>query len=188
VQRTVNVLLSVLQANPNEGATIMDISRAAAKAITTEIDTAVKAILDKHGLTAGQVKTNYGYQYKYTITASIPVVNDDGFDIGTPEAQMFLICAQSHGFPNPQDTLGKEFTANGKRFIVTGYNSRAPKFPFLGKNLADGSGVKFPTSWAKHFPGYDRTCDMHLPFSQRVLTPDAQRNLNAELNAADRGM
>lgn len=145
----------------------MDVTSQQARIITAEIDAAINEILTRHGLAAGRSKTGYGYQYKYTITASVPNVNDNGFDMGTPEAQMFLICAQSHGFPTPEATLGVPFTKNGKTFIVTGYNDRAPKFPFLGREVG-GSAVKFPTSWASSFPGYDVACDMHLPPSVRA--------------------
>ena len=141
----------------------MDISRQQARLVTEEIDAAVKAILAKHGLTAGQAKTNYGYQYKYTITASVPVVSDNGFDIGTPEAQTFILLGPTSGFANPKASLGVPFTVNGKTFIVTGWNSRAPKFPLVGKNLTDGTAVKMPRSWLKHIPGYDAGIDYSLP-------------------------
>lgn len=41
------------------------------------------------------------------------------------------------------DALGKDFESNGKRYILKGVNTRAPKYPFIAECLDDGKSYKF---------------------------------------------
>jgi hypothetical protein len=112
----------------------MTVNRAAAIAVTKDIEAAVAAVLAKHGLSAGRVSTRYGESYKVSIEATA---------IGAPAPEASDWMRYATGFGLPADALGGTFTSNGRTFRITGLNLRARRMPVLACEVRSGKAYKF---------------------------------------------
>jgi hypothetical protein len=121
----------------------MAISRAEARLVTDEIKAAVTAILDAHDLTVGDIRSNYGDNYGFKVTATKVALGDDGFDYGTKEAQEWMLYGRSLDFEDPKSVLGKVVTMRGIEYTYMGYSGRSPKYPLRFKRTSDGKTYKF---------------------------------------------
>ena len=124
----------------------MAIARADARVVTDEIAVAVKAIFEKHGLTLGDIRSNYGDSYASKVTATTAEVGEDGFDYGTDAAKMWLMYGHPHGFEDPKAVLGKIVVMRGEEWEFMGYAPRSPKYPLRFRKVADGRIYKFTDS------------------------------------------
>lgn len=116
------------------------VSREAARLITEEINTAVQAILARHGLEAGKSSSGYGDYYQFKITANAVQLNERGVNLQSNEAQAWLVNAFQYNFTREQAeaALGKTFTSKGKTMKFLGFESRRPKFPVYAEDTATG--------------------------------------------------
>lgn len=144
----------------------MTISRQQAIKITTEIETAVNAILASHNLTSSGVKTTYGDMYQIKISASEFIQAGTGVNMGSPEAQAFLYNAKRYGITNPEECFAETIHINGKEYALLGYKPRSTKRPFVLRDCADGKTYVFPRDVVRNFPSYNRDED----FVNRSLT------------------
>lgn len=130
----------------------VNITRQQAVAISRDIDEALKTVSAKHGITFSSSRSKYGSEYSYTVKGSIPVLDETGFDRGTPEAQAWLALGdweikQAFNYPEtlpftPDQALGVEFSYGGKHYTFLGMTPRARKYPLLAKGT-DGKTWKF---------------------------------------------
>jgi hypothetical protein len=139
----------------------MLVSKATASAITGEIESAVNAILAKHGMDAGKTMVKYGNLYSIKIEATPLAENENGVNVNSPEAQAWEMFGTSYGFDNPTEALGKTFTTSGKTFKFIGFNTKAPKMPVNAVCLEDGKSYKFPTKALRKIEGFDQAKAIH---------------------------
>lgn len=122
---------------------LVSITRADAQAVSADVKAAVSAVLDKHGMRLGEVRTTYGDAYSFKFSASRVELGADGFDYGTPEAQEWLLYGKARGIEDPKAVLGRKFHANGDEYVFMGYRSRSPKYAVQAKRVADGKSFRF---------------------------------------------
>lgn len=154
----------------------MAITRQQAITITKEIETATNEILTKHNLVPSPPKTTYGDNYQIKITASELVTTGTGINMGSPEAQAFILNASMYGITNPEECFNETIHINGKEYALVGYKSRAPKRPFIMTDCSDGKTYVFPENIVREFPNYNKDNDM----MNNALTP---QNYNSVVHA-----
>ena len=124
-----------------------------ARTVGAEINAAVAEVLARHGLKAGPHRVMYGDTLTYKVEISRPEIDENGFDRGSPHAREWLTLGgyeirQAFGYDTEppftaEQALGCEFTSGGRRFRLTGMNSKARKFPLLGEEIGTGRTYKF---------------------------------------------
>jgi hypothetical protein len=95
-------------------------------ALRADIDAALKAVGEKHGIV---VKTDGGGSFSptnYTVKVGAAVKAENG-EVVTKEAQDFKMLASSYGLP--LEMLNKEFFVAGVSHKVTGIYPRKHKYP-----------------------------------------------------------
>jgi hypothetical protein len=117
------------------------------KVLRADIDAALKAVGEKHGivLTCGNASF---LPTTATLKVECATKAADG-QIVTREAEDFKRYAAMIGM-QPSD-LGKTFRQNGKTFKIEGYNSKARTMPIIAKDVASGRGYKFSIETVKVF-------------------------------------
>ena len=130
------------------------VSRHKALTITAQIEKAVADILKEHGFDAPKTKTTYGDRYVLRLETTPVEEGEGGINLNSPEAQEFNLHAP---FLNVSaDALGKEFKYLGEEYILVGFVSRRPKYPFVARRVSDGKTYKFPEApLAAAFPKAD---------------------------------
>ena len=112
-----------------------------------QIETALNKIAQDNGLNSLSIG-NMSYSpdgkatCKLTATIGNNLVGKNAVNKDT--MAMYL---QMYGLP--EDTIGKEFTSNGRTFKITDVNPNRPKFPISATCIQDGRGYKFPTDQVK---------------------------------------
>ena len=106
--------------------------------IAQEAEIALRAIAAKHGV---EIKYNGGNFTPTSATLKFEFAEraTDG-TVLTEEASNFKRYAEIYGLK--ADDLGREFWLNGKRFTISGLNTRAHKMPVIAK-ASDGKSYKF---------------------------------------------
>lgn len=89
-------------------------------------------------LTGGRYAGDYGH-YKLNIS---PI--GEGGRPQTKEADAFKKLARLYGLD--AEDLYRQFSSSGERFEIVGLNTKAAKYPILGKRLRDGHQFKFPAT------------------------------------------
>lgn len=128
-----------------------NVTREKAKAITADIQKAIAHVLEEHGFEESKVHTTYGdrYEYKLTLVPSAPR-GENGVRTNTPEAQALAQYGRLY-LSHPSDSfmdldsnklLGLKIYSKGVPYVLIGLNTRAPKYPFLALNHADGKTYK----------------------------------------------
>ena len=113
----------------------MSVTKPQAQAVTAEILSAVEVILAKHGLdTSPRVTTNYGDQYKITITTSAVALNDEGINTASAEAIAYERFHLSYGL-NP-GLLGVKFMVRNEEWTFIGVAAKRSKYPIMARNAA----------------------------------------------------
>lgn len=115
------------------------ITRALAKQIGNELEEAMAAVAERHGMelqwkgvtytTAGMVRP------RCELKASGAAMNE------------FAVNAPIYGLK--AEDFGKQFVAQGRTFEVTGISTRSPKRPILCREIATGKNFKFTAEGAK---------------------------------------
>ena len=137
-----------------------NITREQARNITAEIDAAIDAILAKHDLTKDKVRTTYGDEYSFKVTATVHNTDANGINQDSVEMSALRINAKLHGITDIEsDLAGETIHVGGKDLIPAGYKPRATKRPFLMKDVADGKLYNYPASIARYFPSYQAEAD-----------------------------
>lgn len=139
----------------------MNITKQQSEQISTEIDAAVTEILEKHGLQRGKRSSQYGDLFTYKIEASAIIEGENGVNLGSKDAQAWIVNGSMHGFSNPQEALGQEFSWAGKRFIFIGFRPRSKKSPVIARSAADGKEYVMGAAALRLIPGYDADNDYY---------------------------
>lgn len=124
-------------------AKISKFDRPNVKMIHAEINAALSAIAQKHGLLSLSTGTLSFSDEKFTVrvTGLAPIdVSKTKIENVTPSA----IGIGSH----PSSFIGSHFMANGTKFKVTDYKPSRPKYPIVGENSA-GTRYKFTVDSVK---------------------------------------
>jgi hypothetical protein len=117
------------------------ITRPLLKALTADLNQALVAIAEKHGV---QLKVGNGTFRADNATLKIEIAAiDDNGTAKTKEASDFERCANSYGL-KPED-LGTEFTFQGKTLTLVGAKPRSTKYPLLATDTV-GRTWKLPVS------------------------------------------
>ena len=112
-----------------------NIDRLLLQILRPEIDAALAALGEKHGLTIRAAGGSYGGTFGTFKLEIIPAAADG--EIVGKEAEAFKVNADQFCM-KPED-LGREFTAGGEKYRIVGAKPRASKMPILIKRLSDGS-------------------------------------------------
>jgi len=113
--------------------------------IRADVEEALDAIAEKHGVTITTGRATYTAQ-NATMKLEIAAIARDG-TVQTKEAVDFAAYAFRYGL-SPDD-LGKEFRYAGETFEIIGLKTRATKMPILGQSRQTGKIYKFPVNAVK---------------------------------------
>ena len=116
------------------------VDRQTCQMLGAEIEAAIDPILEKHGFKRGKTQRTYGEFFQIKVQAS---------PIGAPSPQANDFARYATLFDLPADALGREITLGGRRFTITGLNTRAPKNPVLIEEVGTGRGYKSPVDSVK---------------------------------------
>ena len=87
---------------------------------------------------AGWRGLDTGFAFEPVFRVSIPVSDGTAFNL---EKDMFAYLAERYGLASSD--FGREFTAGGERFRITGIDPKRPKYPVSAERLPDRRGFKF---------------------------------------------
>jgi hypothetical protein len=117
------------------------------RAIQEECAAALQAIADKYGLLLKRKGGTY-HRTRMPVMMEFLVEERDGDGtILTPEAKLFKSYAMSYGLV--AEDLGKEFTAHGKVYRITGCKPKSQKYPILVQEVMTGRTFKLPATTVK---------------------------------------
>jgi hypothetical protein len=133
----------------------MNITKQQCQEIDAEIDAAVNAILEKHGLQKTKRRSTYGDFYRYTIEAAAVLTNEEGVNLAAPEAIAWIANAPMLGFRKPEEALGSKFSYAGRTFFLIGFRPRARKHPIVARSEADGKTYVLPEQAVRFMDGCD---------------------------------
>ena len=120
--------------------------RVTLRVLREEIDAALKAVADKHGISLTLGKITFAGDGS-TMSGKIEgAVARDG-QVQTKEAVDFLKYAEVYGLK--AEDLGRQFVSKGRWFEITGLRPKAPKRPVLARGVADGQTYVFPVEMIK---------------------------------------
>lgn len=125
------------------------ISRSEAAALSARITEAISGLLAEAGLDAAGAmpRTTYGEVYKFAVTVPMLDLDENGFNLATPEAQAYAFECSYPQWDGARmvtmdaDAIGKTFTMNGQTYTFLGTLTKGRKFRYLAQK-ADGSKVK----------------------------------------------
>ncbi len=133
----------------------MNVTKDQAKAISKEIEEAVRVIFEKYELQPSKIRSKYGDGYQISIQADTINMNESGVNLGSTESQVWISLGKQYGFETPASVLGAEFVQNGKPFKFLGMNPNATRFPLVAKNLKDGKTYKLTVGSLKLLPTFN---------------------------------
>lgn len=119
---------------PNVGDKINTFTKPTLRSLRIEMDAALKAVMDKHGIShkIGNMSFNGG---EFTTSLTVSAGSQDEVIKNT-----FDLYCSDYGL-KPSD-LNREFTSNGKTFTITGIKPNRRKYPISGVG-AQGGKYKF---------------------------------------------
>jgi len=141
----------------------MSISKQQCREISEAIESQVAAILEEHGLAIepNSTRSKYGEGYEIKIVASTVRTNDRGINLDSTDAKAFIRNAWLHNIGDAEADLGIVYQDNdGTEWQMVGYNPRAPKFPFIIKNMQTGRLHKGTEGHAKYLPSWRKDLPM----------------------------
>jgi hypothetical protein len=106
-----------------------------------EMIAACRAVAEAHGLVVehgGVEEMDPRLGFAFTLRVGVPDADGALFK---PGHGLFAVIVESYGLA-PTD-LGREFTAQGETFRITGLNPNRPKYPVDAERLPDRRGFKF---------------------------------------------
>jgi hypothetical protein len=116
------------------------ITRSALKVLKNDIDAALVALGEKHGVVLETGNGRFSPS-NATVKLKISCINKGG-EVLSKEAEDFKQDCWKFGL-QPED-LGKSFRSNVKEWKVVGLLPRSRKYPVLCERLPDGKRFKFP--------------------------------------------
>ena len=120
----------------------MNFNRTNIKALRADIDAALAAVEKQHGVSfkLGNIRfTDNDFRCKLEcFSASDNSGNAVNVDKQNFESKAFLVGVKTTSF-------GKTFTSRGRKFTITGINTRANKYP-IQASTANGKRYKFPVT------------------------------------------
>ncbi|MCA9872117.1 MAG: hypothetical protein KC441_00620 [Anaerolineales bacterium] len=114
------------------------LTRGVCSELMTGMEEELAALFNKHGVT-GEVKSaKMDRNGRYaTFSVQVSVLQANGV-ASTPERSAYLQNARLYGVE--ADWLGREFTINQDRVVLTGLNPKAKKYPFVLPIVDDPRG------------------------------------------------
>jgi hypothetical protein len=119
----------------------MEINRQTVQLLRPEIEAALQPLAKEHNLNVKVANATYDPNGTVTYKLEVAVIRADGTAV-TKEAAEFLRSVQFLK-PFQATDLNREFTFKGETYRLTGYRSRAGKFPLVGTRVRDGQQMKF---------------------------------------------
>jgi hypothetical protein len=122
----------------------MEFNRTTCGVVERDILAALKTVEEKHGIT---IRREGGGRYApdgsdFTFKLKCQVVGASGENVA--EKAAFERAASLFGFK--PEHYNKEFTSNGERYRITGFNFRAKRMPIQAVRVRDGAAFKFADS------------------------------------------
>ena len=125
-----------------------------AKKINEASQKALETVATEFGLTLSPKSGSYDPSTG-TYTFKIEFA-EDGADKREFERSVRLLTGArqdgTYGQLLAPEALGAKFCHQGRDFVLTGINLRAPKFPLQAKCLSDGKSYKFPQNIVRLLP------------------------------------
>jgi len=121
------------------------ITKAKLQAMRAELETAMKKIGAKHGITLTTGNATYSddaFKMKISGTANAT----DGSFVSQAEVDFKKFRGR---FGLPENALRKSVKVGNEHFVITGLKPRSFKYPVLGKSAADGKSYKLPIAAVK---------------------------------------
>lgn len=124
----------------------MSLSRAQVKAVRADVDAALQAVMNKHGLVGGWGRITYTdsemrgkltFQVRPTAPTPAAAPAPSGDNTGVYTAAQLAGVARGNQLPN--DLQGRQFTVGGSTFTLTGVKSSRPRYPFQGRGVRGGA-------------------------------------------------
>lgn len=123
------------------------IDRLVAETVRAELQHAANEIYERNGLDAPTVRCRYGTTVKVTIEGAELVEGKGGINVASPKAKDFVTFASAYG--HSPAALGRTVTWGGREIVVTGLNTRAPRYPYEGRDVATGQTFRFPKQMSR---------------------------------------
>jgi hypothetical protein len=132
---------------------ITNIDSAACRQIRTFLDQALASVATQLGIHIKVGHASYAIDGKTAnFKLELSTIGADGVAVDR-DAERFKSQAQWLGMK--AEDLGRRFKNwDGKEYELTGYNPRASRFPFLGKEIRTGKTYKLTESTVKTGLGY----------------------------------
>lgn len=127
-------------------------TREQVKQMRIEITQAINEVVSKYGSVSKLGSISFGSQISTKLVISRVSSNEHGKYVNSREAQAFLSRAESLGLT--QNVLNEGCRYKGKVYTVTGYNTRAPKYPI--NMTVDGKPMKCSVQYMKDFVRAER--------------------------------
>ena len=118
---------------------VKEFNKVTCREVSKEIETALKKVATKYGI---DIKTGNGRFSSDTFDLKIKCARIVGGKTLTKEVRDFKLYARSVGLKATD--LHRVFCSGSKTFKITGYNTKAHKFPIMGIDIKTGRGYKFP--------------------------------------------
>lgn len=129
---------------PMNATKINQFDRTNLRALQADIDAALAAMAEKHGIQIKAGGASFGATAA-TFKVELAVIGDGGV-AKTRHATEFELFASSYGLA-PTD-LGREFTYKGNGYKITGLSTKSRRFP-VEASRTDGRTFKFPAELVK---------------------------------------
>lgn len=123
----------------------MRFTKTEATAMRLEILEALKVIEKKYNCSASLGGIKYGSELGVRLTFSKMASNEHGDFVNSRAAQLFIRRAQRMGIA--ADVLNEELVYKGAVCVITGYNSRAKKYPI--EYVTNGKAYKCSIEYMK---------------------------------------
>lgn len=115
------------------------IDRATVKAIRADLEAAIIAVADKHGLDARVGRMTYGSMLNGRFEM-FPKELKGSVNTATPEALQFARFAERYGIK--PDKLGALFTVQGVDYVLIGLKTSRPTYPLEVRRFTDNKLFK----------------------------------------------
>lgn len=118
-------------------------TKAEVQKLRKELNEAMNAVAEKYGARANIGNISFGIDVSAKFNISRISENEHGEYVHSKEAQAFLNRAESE-FGLKKDVLNEPCKYKGKTYVITGYNTRAKRYPIEitenGKPMKAGIG------------------------------------------------
>ncbi len=113
-------------------------TKSEASRIREDIEQALKDIEKKYNAKVSLGGIRYGAELGVRLTFAKMAENENGAYVHSRKAQTFMLKAEGMGLSS--DVLGQKLPYQGQECIITGYNTRAKKYPI--EYTKSGMGFK----------------------------------------------